>query len=137
MSDFDIAIEKLLDTMETPFKIKGDSNLGKEHKLKLSFFDGAEPMLFGEALEGKYWDDGMIFTDATIQDLSSPLNYSVLTWGKGDANDWGLVKVRSINPKDVRGQVKTIRPTMVEHLQGYCETKKQTIFTRKTVWGLS
>lgn len=95
------------------------TNGGKDwagKKFDISRFDGAVPFFDDETLSDPYFDDDrwLIPADATLRDLSEPLNITFLTENTDEENGIAGMRLRAMSPKQARGRVRRYTPQVVD-----------------------
>lgn len=95
------------------------TNGGKDwagKKFHMARFDGAVPFFDREALQDPYFNDDrwLIPADATLRDLSDPLNITILSSNNDDSDGIAGIRMRSISPTQARGRVRRYTPQVID-----------------------
>lgn len=128
-------IENILDVICSPFKIEPINGTTRDN-IKVNSFDGVQPLLSAFVTE-QYKDSACFFTDVSPNIINGRISQSYLVESKNQPNTLALFKIQSISPRQARGKIKNILPTMILYSSGYMDLKLKTISSINTIWGLN
>lgn len=105
-------------------------------KIPTSYFDNANVSTYlWEFTPKEFKDEGVIFTDATIDALAKPLDIAFVSVNNDRPEDFVLQRVKQTTPKQVRGLIKNHAPILVDHSVGFICKDLSRIETMRLIQG--